>query len=893
MWVAVWALLVLAAVGRAQDAAERAYTGALKLFEGGWYEQAEKELGAYVAAFPDSTNRPQAVLLQAQCRYELKKYEDVIRLLEPRLKTPGPQIDQERYWLAQAELQLERFEAAAQSFADLLKECPASPLRLESGYGEAFARFKLGDTARTVELLQAPTGAFQQAAKGSTNEAVLVRGGFLLAEALFAQKNFRAAEQTLTELAQRGLSPEAEWQRQYLLAQIELADRRAEAALLRVTNLVSIATTRSNALLHARSLTLKGEILEEQQPAAAAQAYEEITAIPGVGVDQKRQALLKLAELAVDQNRLTNAIQRLQSFLEQSPQDPATDLIRLTLGEVYLKQFHAFAGPGAVTNTPTALALGTNLLASARGQFDLIITQLTNSAFVGKAYLDRGWCLWEEARLLTNQTRLVESQKAFQSALAALPRSLDQARAWFKLGDVQFELKEYTNALASYRAILGQFADLPEVKEKLLDEALYQTARVGLASGDFAAAKAAVDRLLAEFPASPWTDDALWLYGRTLSDAGQFDKAHEIFADFQKRLPQSPLLPEVRLALGRTYARQGNWTAAIQCYDEWVAQFTNHVARPQAEFDRAWCYYQAGNETNAFTLFTNLVQQFPGTPCTPLAQLWIGDYYLNQRDLPRHYENAEAYYQLLLRSTNAVPLELTRHAVLMAAKAAFFRTGYRDARNYLTNLVNDPQLVNDAEVGPEAWFMLGDIELEYPSRDVATNRLARFEDAINWFARVTNIYAGSRLAPLAMGKIANCHFQLAALNTNRYEMATNQYWQIIQSPLADVATRSQAEYGLGQVLEKMAEIWTNRTELLTSALDHYLNVVYSRRLGKDEQPDPFWMAKAAQAAGALAADRLQLPDRAERLYQDMLKAIPGLAPVWERRLETLRQQRSL
>jgi TolA-binding protein len=896
LWVltACLAWLGLASAGRAQELPEeRSFAGALKLFQGSWYDQAEKEFGAFVAAFPTSTNHNQALLLQAQSRFQLKNFQGVIALLDPQLKMAGPQNDQFRYWLAQAELQLDRFETAAGSFADLLKECPASPLRLEASYGEAYARFKLGDTARTVELLHDPASAFQLAAKGSTNETVLLRGSFLLAEALFAQKNFGPAEQTLTELAKRGLQPEAEWQRQYLLARIELADRRAEAALLRATNLVAIASARTNALLQARSLTLKGEILEEkQEPAAAVQAYQAITSIPGVATDQKRQAFLKLVDVTVAQNQLSNAIHQLNSFLEQNPQDAASDLIRFTLGEVYLKQFYALTTSGSPTNSPANLSLSTNLLANARGQFDFIINQLTNSTFVGKACLDRGWCFWEEAQLSGNTAKLLESQQALQSALDALPKSFDQARARFKLADISFQLKDYTNALAGYRLLLDQYSDLPEAKEKLLDQALYQVLRASIASGDRPGAKAALDRLLAEFPRSSWSDDSLFLYGQALSEAGEEAKAHEAFADFQKRFPESPLLADVRLAIGRTYAKQADWTAAIQRYNEWLVQFTTNQARPQAEFERAWCYYQAGNQTNAFSLFTNIVQSFPGSPFTPLAKLWLGDYFLNQRDLPHNFENAETYYQLLFRSTNAIPVELARHAILMAAKAAFFRQGYRDAKHYLTNyLVNDPQLIYDPQVGPEAWFMLGDIELEYPSRDLATNKLAKFEDAINLFARVTNFYSGTRLAPLAMGKIANCHFQLAALNTNRYEMATNQYWQVINSPIADVATRSQAEVGLGQVLEKMAERWNNRAELLNSALQHYLDVVYSRRLQKGETPDPYWRSKAALAAGTLAVEQFQQFDQAEHLYQEMLITLPSLSATWEKKLESLRQQR--
>lgn len=876
--VAVLLALSLARLQAEDPAAERAFAGAAKLFQGGWYDQAEKELQAFLAAFPNSTNRGPAVLLQAQSRFQLKNYAGVVSLLEGRLTNAGPDLDQHLFWLAQAQVQLGRFEAAATRYAQLLKDCPASPLRLEASYGEALARYRLGDTARTVELLQGQNSSFLEAARKNTNELVLLEGSFLLAEALYAQKVFPAAEQTLTELAQRGLRPEAEWQRQYLLARIEMSDRRGPAALVRVTNLLGLAASRSNALLQAKSLTLKGELLEESAPETAAQAYESIVQIPGVSAEQKRQALLKLVDLAVSQNRVTNAIQRLSLFLSQSTNDPAADLFRFTLGELHLKQYYALPADANGVPQGAALPAATNLLHLARSQFDQIIGQMTNSPLVGKAHLNRGWCYWEESQLRDAAPLLLECQQSLRQAITRLPKSLEQAQARFKLAECHLRLKDFTNAVQQYGVLLEQFADFPDAKEKLFDHALCQVIRCHIALGNLAGAKAALDQLLRDFPTGSWSERGLFLCGQAWMEAGEFAQAQEAFADFQRRFQTSNLLPEVRLAVARGLSRQLDWAAAIARYSEWLDQFTNHVARPQVEFDRAWCHYQAGSETNAFQLFTNLVQRYPGSDAAPLTHYWLGDYYLNKADYP----SAEKHYQYLATSTNSAPSSLTKQAVLMAAKAAFFRQGYPDAQKYLTQLLDDPH------VAPEALFMLGDIELEDRS---GTNKFAKFEQAIVRFQRVTNLYAGSRLAPLAMGKIADCHFQLAAQDTNRYEMATNQYWQLVHHPKADISTRSQAEVGLGEVLVKMADQWPQPADLLNSALLHHLNVVYGRNLRDGEEADPFWVSKAAQAAGALAVERLQRFDEAERLYRDMLKALPSLAAFWEKRLESLALQR--
>ena len=97
--------------------ADRVFTAAVRLFQGGWYDRSEKDLGAFVANFPASTNRLEAVLLQGQSRFQLKDYEGLISLLEPQLKDAGSWTDQYLYWLAQAQSELNRLEPAADTFA--------------------------------------------------------------------------------------------------------------------------------------------------------------------------------------------------------------------------------------------------------------------------------------------------------------------------------------------------------------------------------------------------------------------------------------------------------------------------------------------------------------------------------------------------------------------------------------------------------------------------------------------------------------------------------------------------------------------------------------------------------------------------------------------------------
>ncbi len=879
----VFCLLLTLRLAGAEAGENEAFNAAARAFQDGFYERATREFADFAQKFPNSERVAEAFLFQAQSSFHLKQYEAALRLLNERIKSAGKLADQYLYWLGETQLRRGDYTAAAASQAQLIKDYPDSSFRLEASCGEALARFKMGELKRTIELLQAPAGVFQEAVKKSTNQAAVARGYLLLGEALLVQKDYQAGTEVLTGLAQRALQPDLDWERQRLLILLELASQRPEAALQAATNLVALALTMAKPDLRAESLALQAEILQRlKQPDAAIQAYEKIAQMPGMAPEQRRQAFLKMVDLAAAHGQLTNAIQRLQMFLAQNPQEPAADLMRLTLGELQLKQFYAFVKSDPKIEPAAKVAAATNLLQTAKTNFDLIITQLTNSQQVGKAYLNRGWCLWEQGKLTQNPENILESQTAFQTAAARLPRSDDQAVARFKWADCQFDQKDYRSALINYRYLIENYADVPSVKNTWFDQALYQIVRASIAAQDLNGAGEALKKSLDWFPQSALSERSVFLYGEALNEQGKTTEARGVFADFLARFPNSALVPEAQLAQARTYVREQNWSAALHQFEGWLTNHANHASRPQAEFDRAWVYDQAGQETNAFRLFTNFVVQFPTHPLAPKAQNWVADYYRGQEN----WILAEQNYQNVFQNTNWPPSDLAYQARMMAARTAFLRQGYADARGYLTNLLQDPRC--PPAFVPEALFVLGEVFVEQRVTD-STNALQNFAEAINAFTTITQQYPTNRLEPLAWGRIGDCHLQLGIQYPKSYESASNAYTKVIESNLPEVpvSARNQAEAGLAIILEKQAEGRppSEQAALLNLALDRYLNVVYGKNLG-GKLPDPFWLKMAGLAAGRLA-ESLNRRQEAIRLYQRLMIDLPSLRSIWAKKLNSI------
>lgn len=781
------------------------------------------------------------------------------------------------------------YAKASKLYEGLLTSFPKSPLRLEASYGQARAIAELKQLDRAIALLSETNGVFQVASKTSANETVIVEGHVLLAESLFEQKRFRDAEKVLEELAKRPLKPEHNWRQLYLFASCAFADLRSDEALTRVTTLVEYSKSPSGKpVMHANALMLKAEIVKEKDPDAAIAVYKEISSIPGLLAKQSRQAVFKMIQVILSQNQVTNAIGSLNEFLAASsantnaPPFQAFDLVRLTLGELHLKRFREQAGKIS-NDSPGAPDPGmTNSLQNAKSQFDVIIGSLTNSPLLGKAYADRGWCFWEEGLMTGNVAAFGESQASFQAAVTKLEVSEEQAVARFKWADCQFRQEDFRGAVESYRFLIENYGHLPEVKSSLFDQALNHIVEASIRAEDLAGAKDAIEKSLAWFPDSPWTERSLLTYGQELLDHGEARDAREALLNFEQRFPKSESIPEARLVRAETFAAERIWESAIGEYDRWVASFTNHALLPRAAFDRARIYDRAGKGAKALGLFTNYVAQFPVHRLAPLAQYWVASYYFNQRD----YLNAEKHYQAL-RNTDANPSELGYLAWLKAGESALLGKKPSDARSYLTNLVYDPRC-SDA-VKAEALFLWGEAELLDASSSNPTNRMSRFRKAEIRFSQILTNFPSSRFAPLAQGKLGNCLFQ-----EGEFERAKAVYQQVIESPLADVDSHCQAEVAIAKILEKQAEQKdaAQRAPLLTEALNRLLNVVFAKGLRSGEL-NPFWLKEAGMAAGQLA-ERLGKTPQAIKIYQLLQSELPPelleLQAALERRLTALKAE---
>jgi TolA-binding protein len=837
----------------------RAFDAAVRSFQLGTYERAQNELATFVEQFPASPKVPEALLIQAQSALRLKQLGAARDILTTNSARAGDLADQYRYWLGETHIRATNYQAAADTFARLMMDFPTSPRLLEAAYGEALARFRLRQFSKVIELLSSPTSLFRRAAKARADDDLVTHGDLLLAESYLEQRQFKEATEFLSAISDDGFSPEFKWRHQYLVCRTLMLDRKFEAALAATTNLLTLAPASGEAEFIAESIGLRARVLEQLGDlSAAADAYEQ-NLVTGTPQQRRRQALLKTVQLTLAQDKLGEAAQKLETFLLQNPEEKSTDFALLALGELYLKQ--------QVTQKQI-----TNNLQIAAGYFDRLITNQPPSQLRGQALLQRGWCYWLE-------NKYAEAHGAFRAAVDSLGPAQEQAVARLKLGDCLFQLKDYTNAMAQYRLVATRYSDLPRVRETLVELAWHQLLRASLEARDFLSATEAIERILQDHPAGSVADYSLLLVAQNFSAAGKSSQARALLARFQEIFPQSTLVPEVELAMARALAEEEQFGAAIQKYEQWLARNTNHALVAKAQYNLARTHDRAGNDTNALITFTNFLARFPDNELAPRAQMWAANFYYNVGD----FLNAERNFQMLFQNTNWARNPLAYEARMMAGRSAFARQAYSDAEGYFTNLVNDQACPADILV--EAFFAYGDT-LTFQA---SGSRLQKFSEARESFSRIPQLFPTSPLAPAAWGRIGDCYLQLAVQDPKSYDSAAEAYRQAMKSTM--VENRSQAEVGLGKVIEKQASLRPppNNKSLLVEARNHYLNVFNGTNLGEEEKPSAFWVKEAGFAAARLAEDQQEW-QVAANIYERLSKLLPPVQDVVQKKLDRALEQ---
>src|SRR5665213_1969200 len=298
-WLLILSALVLGGgqIFAASTREERAYAAAILTFNGGMWDRAEMEFNQFVSRYPDSTNAPMAVLLEAQSQIKQDRFSDAVKLLRDREPVAGQLADQYDAWLAEAQFQNGDLTNAAETWIALAQKFPKSPLRLPAVVEAAVAYAQLTNCwPQHDALLEDTNGVFQRAAQLDPANKLVVAGRLSLENSKFQQRDIpgvTAVYELLTNQWQT-LTPEQQSQATYLLylAKSEAGD--FVAALTAATNLVQIARSPTNQAWLATAWASQGAALKSLGRTNEALAAYQQNLAPGVP-QKKQQAAIPVS----------------------------------------------------------------------------------------------------------------------------------------------------------------------------------------------------------------------------------------------------------------------------------------------------------------------------------------------------------------------------------------------------------------------------------------------------------------------------------------------------------------------------------------------------------------------------------------------------------------------
>ncbi len=810
-------------------------------------ELSRQDFADFINRYPNSVRRPEAILYEARAMLAGGDAPNAIQLLSTNHADKlAPKY---LYYLGQAYFQNRDYANATNTFGQMIKNFSGAPDALDATIRQAdsFAHLEPPQWTLVVQLLSDTNKPFQAALRDRTVSETVASGFLLLGEAQLALGDTDGVAGTLRSLVKQEpkLTMQLKWQRDYLAARLQRAEGHLDEALQTSENLIG-ALDRNN---RAEGVAFRGGVLEQLGSLTnlvdAANIYTNNLA-PDVPAEQQRRAILKIAELDLKLDKLPDAVENLTKYLELKPVPEAADLALLTLGEARMKQ----AAKGE-----------TNLFDNALAQFARLTNSYPNSPAVGKALLDQGWCLWSEGKIAA-------SQESFRSAAGRLLFSVDQAEARFKWADTQFAAGDFAAAVTNYNSVAEKYASLPEANDRrLIERALYQSARAALNAHDLVAASSALKNILTSYPNGFAGPSALLLTGQEMVDRNDPTGARKLFAEFDEMYPNNPLRAEVRLAIGRSFEAEGNWDAAITNYTSWSATVTNHYLMPQTQFRIAWDQYMAGRETNALMLFTNFIARYPTNELSARAQFWVGDYYFRLRD----FSGAELNYQLVFQNTNWPVSELTYEAKMRAGRSAMETYAYKRAIVYFTNLFT-PDCPQDLQV--QANIAFADATINEDS----TNKTADLNSAIASLQLVVQNSSNSWQAAQAWGRIGDCYFELGAKDPNSLTNATNAYVTVIEAPAARTAAKDEARFKLAATIEKQAALKSGPEQdaLLKEAMRQYLTV-FNDAQTNPEGHSALWVKNPARKP-----DAWQSLCRSGRSRSESTRSLRNCCRAWPR-----------
>ena len=634
-------------------------TGGKLLIEGK-YADALKFYEGIPQKYPSSLYIPEANLRTAICYYFLKDYDKAIEAADKntKLKTPPAQEVLERtyvlipqIYLAKAEamkpddpLRSKTFEDAIRAFDDVVKKFPASEEVESANYGKGRAQLMVDQFDAAAESFRANLQKFPQSPS-------VLDSQFLLAVALTAKAGKALAAQTAEDPTIAPALEEAD----RLLRDID--QKRTDLAL------ANRARFQLGGVLAARaSLARKGSPEQIALQKSALDAFRAVA--PKEVVVQLQDARVKYFEQKRIESRDVASLKRFERLIEkerekseviksEADQSIAAKIsaakIFVTLGKFDEARVLLRFAAGFITgeseeekDQKKQILYLTTVTYAAQGVVDKAVEGYTQwQASFPKDPMGENLALLLGGAFLAPDAKKKDPEKAikyFDEQIANFPESAFSAEAAMQKSSAYIAEGNFEKALQ----VLQQFISTSKNPE-LLAQAEFNLAIIYSQTGKSADAVKAFKTVRDKYPGSEQAEQAGFYLGQTLYGAGDGQGSLDELNNFIARFPQSALIPQAYYFKARALGKLGKKHDSLAAYAKVAADFPDSEVAVPSFFERAGTLLNDEKPDEAAKVMREFIAKYPNAPQVYQAFSFIADVHVSRKQSPEAIKVYEEY----------------------------------------------------------------------------------------------------------------------------------------------------------------------------------------------------------------------------------------------------------
>ena len=306
--------------------------------------------------------------------------------------------------------------------------------------------------------------------------------------------------------------------------------------------------------------------------------------------------------------------------------------------------------------------------------------------------------------------------------------------ARLRLADSYYAMKRYDDAVAEYRRVDGQGVDY----------ALYQTGEALSRADRFDEAIRTLQRLVQEYPDSPWREQARLRIGGIQFQNQDYEGARQTYREIIAQSPGDQVAARAQYGIGDTYYNAGAMDEAVEAYRTVLEEYPKSRYASDAASSLQFALIATGNQDRADQIIEEFARENPNSPMVDELRFRLAEATYQSGDVDRALQ---LFQRFVRRSTSE---SLLPEAYYYLGEIYVDRDQPAEAETYLRQLVDR---YPNSRRRPEAALRLGDIALEQDDPSTALNayRVVSGDEQVNPELRAQALY-GESLALRDLGR---------------------------------------------------------------------------------------------------------------------------------------------